>query len=99
MCLVHPHFRPPWLNVGLGVMVQVDLWFKVHGHEHPPMSHTTDVPNPHRLAVPTAVSALRALHEQFIDEQRFLVRLSSETLRGYRQTFAVLSSLMPTITA
>src|SRR5436305_11297593 len=41
--------------------------------------------------------ALASLHEQFISEQRFSLRLSPATLRGYRQTFAAFLSLMPTM--
>jgi integrase/recombinase XerD len=48
---------------------------------------------------PRAVSTLGLLHEQFVTEQRFSTRLSPATLRGYRQTFAVLVALVPTITA
>lgn len=40
---------------------------------------------------------LPTLYEQFLREQRFSARLSPETLRGYRQVFAVLISLMPTL--
>lgn len=42
-----------------------------------------------------ARSDLAQLHEEFLSEQRFSARLSGATLRGYRQTFALLASLMP----
>jgi len=42
--------------------------------------------------------ALARLHEEFIAEQRFATRLSPATLRGYRQSLAVLVLLMPTLT-
>jgi integrase/recombinase XerD len=56
-----------------------------------------------KSAMPTAgpasmVGALPRLHEQFVAEQRFATRLSQSTLRGYRQTFAVLTCLMPQLT-
>jgi integrase/recombinase XerD len=59
---------------------------------------TLQRPSPERPH-PRAVSGLRDLHEQFVTERRFSTRLSPATLRGYRQSFAVLVSLMPTITA
>jgi site-specific recombinase XerD len=40
---------------------------------------------------------LARLHEHFLGEQRFSARLSPSTLRGYRQTFALLVALMPTL--
>lgn len=45
--------------------------------------------------VSLARSDLAQLHEEFLSEQRFSARLSGATLRGYRQTFALLASLMP----
>jgi site-specific recombinase XerC len=42
-------------------------------------------------------AGLARLHEQFLGEQRFSARLSTSTLRGYRQTFALLVALMPTL--
>lgn len=53
--------------------------------------------DPARTA-PHATGELRALHDQFVNEQRFATRLSEETLRGYRKTFDVLELLMPTMT-
>ena len=38
------------------------------------------------------------LHEEFMQGQKFSVRLSSETLRGYQHTFDLLIKMMPTIT-
>lgn len=49
--------------------------------------------------VPSPGGALARLHEEFIAEQRFSTRLVAPTLRGYRQSFAVLLHLMPTLTA
>src|SRR5215471_15252285 len=43
-------------------------------------------------------SALADLHERFLFEQRFSGRRSPATLRSYRQAFAVLASLLPTLT-
>jgi len=37
------------------------------------------------------------LHDQFLAELRFSARLSPATLRGYRQSFALLLALMPTL--
>jgi site-specific recombinase XerD len=41
---------------------------------------------------------LAKLHQQFVIEQRFSTRLSSVTLRGYEQSFALLVTLLPTLT-
>ena len=38
------------------------------------------------------------LHKEFMQGQKFSVRLSSETLRGYQHTFDLLIKIMPTIT-
>ena len=40
---------------------------------------------------------MQSLHKQFIDEQRFATRLSSVTLRGYEQSFALLEEVMPNL--
>src|SRR5262245_42358044 len=42
-------------------------------------------------------AALASLQEQFLSEQRFLTRLSPESLRGYQQVFTTFTALMPTI--
>jgi len=42
---------------------------------------------------------LTSLHEQFIAEQRFASRRADATIRGYRQCFATLTSLLPDLTA
>ena len=41
---------------------------------------------------------LEQLHQEFLTEQRFAARLSPVTLRGYSKSFALLVTLMPTIT-
>lgn len=45
----------------------------------------------------SATTTLAALHEHFLEELRFNARRSPATLRGYRDSFAVLRSLMPTL--
>jgi integrase/recombinase XerD len=47
--------------------------------------------------VPSATTKLRALHEQFVTEQRYAARLAPATLASYRTSFALLCSLLPTI--
>lgn len=42
--------------------------------------------------------ALSTLHDQFIAEQRFASRRSDATLRGYRQCFGTLLTLLPDLT-
>ncbi len=44
------------------------------------------------------VSALHALHAEFLSEQRFNARLAPATLHVYRQAFAALMSVLPTLT-
>lgn len=41
---------------------------------------------------------LLQLHKEFMQEQKFSAKLSSETLRGYQHTFDLLVKIMPTIT-
>lgn len=43
-------------------------------------------------------TGLAQLHSEFVTERRFAARLSQATLRGYRQSFALLQSLMPALT-
>ncbi len=38
---------------------------------------------------------LGQLHKEFINQQRYLRRLSEVTLRGYEQSFALLQEVMP----
>jgi site-specific recombinase XerD len=45
------------------------------------------------------LAGLIGLHEQFLGEQRYSARLSPATLRGYHQSFALLVSLIPTLSA
>lgn len=46
----------------------------------------------------TGNAELVRLHDQFLADQRFSGRRSKATLHGYRQSFALLRSLMPTLT-
>lgn len=55
--------------------------------------------NPRPLPRGNKATSLKALHERFVAEQRFTGRRSTATLRGYRQCFATLMALMPTLTA
>lgn len=41
---------------------------------------------------------LEHLHQEFLTEQRFAARLSPVTLRGYDQSFALFTTLMPAVT-
>lgn len=42
--------------------------------------------------------SLEQLHEAFVNRQRFAARLSPVTLRGYTQSFGLLTTLMPALT-
>lgn len=48
---------------------------------------------------PTQASDLEALYERFVGELRFSARLSTSSIRGYRQTFAALRAHLPPLGA
>jgi site-specific recombinase XerC len=50
------------------------------------------------LTVRPGALDLAELHKEFVTEQRFSTRLSPVTLRGYRDSFSLLMSLMPELT-
>jgi integrase/recombinase XerD len=54
-------------------------------------------PSEKRERVPQ-ITEIRSLSEQFMSELRFARRLSSSTLRGYRQTIGLLFASMPALT-
>lgn len=76
----------------------------MHVSAERPIPHSRTLPalleGPRGSRVPafSAVDAVKSLHQDFLAEQRFSARLSPVTLRGYRDSFALLMSLLPTLT-
>lgn len=64
----------------------------------PPQLLTNQVAVGRRARSSRRTSDLHELHREFLAEQRFTARLAPATLRGYGQSFALLMTLMPSLT-
>ncbi len=66
-----------------------------------PASQTTEISPPPfpRMGHASRASELGSLCERFVGELRFSARLTSSTLRGYRQTFSLLRAHLPSLGA